>query len=334
MTHKRRFYYPNNFPTIIQLVILVLILAGTFWFLKTSDNKKQAIITTSTENQKKYNSATTILSTIESKQKDFDEAFSKLNIQAQAAVVWDVNTQTSLYSKNQDLALPLASITKLMTALLSHELVESNKIMSINIDAVRQDGDQGLKAGEKIKANLLSDLALVSSSNDAAYAMAFNIGKLLGDKNPLQQFITAMNIRAEELNLNTVRFYNPTGLDLNNNKPGAIGSAKDIAVLTEYIIKHYPEIITDTGYEQITITDNQGKSITANNTNVILKKIPGLIGSKTGFTDLAGGNLMIAFDAGYNRPIIVVVLKSTYNKRFEDVLKLVNTTRAIIGETE
>ncbi len=333
MKSKRRFYYPNNFPVVIQLIILTLILAGTFWFFKKSDNQKQSIITTIPQDER-YKSATTILSAVKLRQKDFDEAFTKLNIVAQAAIVWDVNNQTALYKREPNKELPLASITKLMTALLSHELVKENKIMSINIDAIRQDGNQGLVAGEKIKAELLSNLALVSSSNDAAYAMAFNIGKLLGDKNPLQQFVTAMNIRAQELNLKTMRFYNPTGLDIENHKPGAVGSARDVALLTEYIIKHYPEIISDTSHEKITIYDDNGKPITVNNTNIILKKIPGLIGSKTGFTDLAGGNLMVVFDAGYNRPIIVVVLKSTYSQRFEDVLKLVNTTRSIIGQTK
>jgi len=64
----------------------------------------------------------------------------------------------------------------------------------------------------------------------------------------------------------------------------------------------------------------------ANNTNIFVDKIPNLIASKTGFTDLAGGNLVIAFNADINRPIIISVLGSTEEGRFTDVLQLIEAT--------
>jgi D-alanyl-D-alanine carboxypeptidase len=68
------------------------------------------------------------------------------------------------------------------------------------------------------------------------------------------------------------------------------------------------------------------KRYSAENTNVVIDKIPNLIASKTGYTDLAGGNLVIAFDAGLNHPIIISVLGSTEKGRFSDVLQLVQAT--------
>ena len=71
------------------------------------------------------------------------------------------------------------------------------------------------------------------------------------------------------------------------------------------------------------VYNTNGDYHTTENTNEIVSKIPNLIGSKTGYTDLAGGNLTIAFDLGHNRPIIVTVLGSTRAERFTDVLTLV-----------
>ena len=65
----------------------------------------------------------------------------------------------------------------------------------------------------------------------------------------------------------------------------------------------------------------------ASNTNDAVSKIPNMIGSKTGYTDLAGGNLTIAFDAGLNRPIVITVLGSTHDDRFTDVLTLIDAVQ-------
>jgi len=168
---------------------------------------------------------------------------------------------------------------------------------------------------------------LVSSSNDAAYALAASVGTLLGDKDPASQFIRGMNIRAEELGLNTLNFRNTTGLDLSSTVPGATGSVRDVSFLMEYIITNYPEIVAPTQLSSILVYNNAGAYHLANNTNDIVLDIPNLIGSKTGYTELAGGNLTIAFDAGLNRPIIITVLGSTIEDRFTDVMTLVLATQ-------
>ena len=68
------------------------------------------------------------------------------------------------------------------------------------------------------------------------------------------------------------------------------------------------------------------------NTNERIADIPGLIGSKTGFTRLAGGNLVIAYDAGLNRPIVIAVLGSTRKGRFSDVTTLINATAHVLTQ--
>ena len=221
-----------------------------------------------------------------------------------------------------------------MTALLAHELMESSQPTTISLNAIRQEGSSGLLAGEELTADELRELALISSSNDAAFALAASVGVLLGDNDPTAQFIRGMNIRADMLGLETLEFWNTTGLDLSLTKPGSIGSARDVSFLMEYIITEYPEILEPTMKASTRVYNSSGDYHDANNTNPIVLDIPNLLGSKTGFTDLAGGNLTIAFDAGLNRPIIITVLGSTRDERFTDVLTLVQAVQESIGKQE
>jgi D-alanyl-D-alanine carboxypeptidase len=91
----------------------------------------------------------------------------------------------------------------------------------------------------------------------------------------------------------------------------------------EHIIQTYPDILIPTQQTAARVYNTNGDYHETENTNDIVNRIPNLIGSKTGYTDLAGGNLTIAFDLGLNRPIIITVLGSTRDERFSDVLKLV-----------
>lgn len=255
-----------------------------------------------------------------------------VKIRGQAAFVYDVQAKRALYQKNPDTVLPLASITKLMTALLTHELIASDKTITIPNGAISQSGSSGLAAGERFTSQALSDYALLSSSNDAAFAMAAAVGTALGGTtNPADTFVAGMNLRAQELGLMTLKFYNPTGLDLTTTTAGAVGSARDVSFLMEYIVTSYPSILEPSTFTTTRIYDKDGAYHSAENTNPNITQIPNLLGSKTGYTDLAGGNLTIAFDAGFNRPIIVTVLGSTYDERFSDVLSLV---KAITGTIE
>ena len=100
----------------------------------------------------------------------------------------------------------------------------------------------------------------------------------------------------------------------------------------EYILKNNAEILLPTTKVAGRAYSSSGDFHDYENTNEVIYAIPNLLGSKTGFTDLAGGNLTIAFDAGLNRPIIVTVLGSTREERFSDVVGLVNAVRENINE--
>lgn len=310
----------TKLPIIAQLGVLLFILTGLFAtliFIKDANvTPRNAVLASPASIQE--------LPPLET---DTTE-ISNLTLQAEAAFVWDVRAEKALYKKNPDEVLPLASITKLMTTLLTYELFDPQEQTSLSLSAIMQSGDTGLTAGEEFAIKDLERLALISSSNDAAFALGATVGSALGNRDPMAQFITGMNIRAEELGLHSLEFKSTTGLDLSLSEPGAVGSARDVTFLMEYILENYPELLEPTTKTNARVYNTSGEYHEAYNTNELVGNIPNLIGSKTGYTDLAGGNLTVAFDAGLDRPIIITVLGSTRDGRFSDVAKLVEAVQA------
>ena len=309
---EQRHLKDQRYAIVLQLGVLLFILAGLFstmvWQPRTPSPDKIVDLNSVPVNN---NDSAAIMN-----------AMNDIDIRAESAIVWDVKNQTVLYTKNADAVLPLASITKLMTAMLAYELIAGDTRTTVSLKAIQQEGSSGLVEGEALTIEKLSQLALISSSNDAAYELAASAGKLLGESDPTAQFIRGMNIRAEELGLDSLNFRNTTGLDLSLYEPSAVGSARDVSLLLEHILQEYPEILDPTRKASARIYNSNGTYHDVVNTNEAILAIPNLLATKTGYTDLAGGNLTIAFDAGLNRPIIITVLGSTKDARFSDVLTL------------
>lgn len=253
----------------------------------------------------------------------FDEVY----LEAKSAIVIDLKSGEVMYERAPDEVLPLASITKLMTALVASEIVDQNKSIKVSSAATLQSGDDGLRVGDTFSFANLTDLVLMSSSNDGAYALAASVGEALSEIDPATAFVKAMNVRAKELGLTSTYFRNPTGLDITETEAGAYGSARDVAKLMSYLVQNEPELLESTTKRSAYIYDSAGGLHDAENTNPVVESIPTTIGSKTGYTTLAGGNLTVAFNAGIDRPIVVVVLGSSHQGRFSDVLQLVEAAR-------
>ena len=134
-----------------------------------------------------------------------------------------------------------------------------------------------------------------------------------------------MNKTVRSIGLSDMYFFNPSGLDVSATTSGGYGSAKDVATLIAYIYKNYPELLSATPAADITVSSNLIKH-NVENTDEALPQIPGAIVSKTGNTDLAGGNLSVMFDAGLMHPVEIVVLDSSYDGRFTDMEALVKAT--------
>jgi D-alanyl-D-alanine carboxypeptidase len=309
-------------PTMPQLLVALGILALIFGisYLPFGENrKKEEEAHAKEEAHRKVEQAS-----------DADP-FKDTDISASAAYVWDIKNQKALYNKNAGSQLPLASLTKLMTAIVAYEHLGPQTQIPITAQAVGEVGDSQLASGETFTLRDLANLTLVTSSNDGAAALAAASGARLDAKNPSRAFIDAMNAKAEEIGLSRSYFTNPTGLDVSGQVSGSYGSARDMAFLMEYLVLKHPEILESTTEPRSAIRSQEGLVFTAVNTNEITREIPGLLGSKTGFTSLAGGNLVIAYDAGLNRPIVIAVLGSTREGRFSDVKTLLSKTAAALA---
>jgi len=319
---------PKTFPISAQLIVLSVLLLTIFgtglmpkivaYFDKQDNTQTATIPLTDREGESEWNS-------------EENSSFNNIEIIGESAFVYDVRGQKVLYEKNPDARLPLASITKLMTALVAYEIVSEDTTVPISYSAILQDGNSGFTDGDRFSLSSLMELTLTSSSNDGAYAMAAAVGAMLDKGKPATTFVEAMNIRAQELGLTQTSFKNPTGLDISEREAGALGSARDVAFLMDYILKNQPDILELTTNPSVMVADEGGSTYQVNNTNNLIGNISGLIGSKTGYTTLAGGNLTIAYDASLNRPIIVVVLGSSRSGRFLDVSKLVDASRDYVN---
>jgi D-alanyl-D-alanine carboxypeptidase len=257
------------------------------------------------------------------------EYFKDIILEAQAAYVYDVNTKKVLYQKNDDIPLPLASITKAMTALVAEETDQNNLTVTIDQNALATDGESGLQEGEKWNLKKLLSFMLISSSNDGAAAVAEALGN-----SQIRPFVDMMNKKSKELGLDTLSFSNPTGLDVDStNEVGGYGSAKDVASLFEYTIKNHPDLLEATTYSSKSFSSDSFSHL-ARNTNTAILDIPNSLASKTGYTLKAGGNLALVFDRGLNEPVIMVVLGSSYDGRFTDIENLASSTLKTYNQSQ
>jgi len=252
--------------------------------------------------------------------------FNNLDLEATSIFVWDVREQSSIYSRNSESQLPLASLTKVAMALVAYENAPEGLVVTIKETHLASEGDNGLFENEKWTLKNLVDFSLIVSSNDGAMAIASAVGSEISQKDAVQTFIALMNKKAKELGLTQTYFTSPSGLDKEDIIPGGSGSARDVTMLFEYILKNNPEILEATSYNSTNFSSLDGLLHEAENTNNLVQKLPGIIASKTGFTDLAGGNLVVAYELEPGHTIIISVLGSSMEGRFLDIEKLYLTT--------
>ncbi len=250
-----------------------------------------------------------------------EKVFPPVLVKASSAIVFDLETEKILFSKNPNEQLPLASVTKLMTALVTINNLKETDSITISNQDLAGGSNAGLVAGDTWSIKNLLDYTLVTSTNGGAAALARKVALETNE-----DFISLMNKKSEELRLDNTYFINPTGLDIGTEYGGSYGTAKDTATLISYIVKNYPNLLEATTKKTVRVVSNSGKVYSGQNTNDIIGNLPGLLASKTGFTYNAGGNLAIVFDAGLRQPVAIVVLDSTKETRFLDVQKLTEAT--------
>ena len=219
----------------------------------------------------------------------------------------DENDNQILFSKNEQAKLPIASLTKLMTAIVALDTYElsDNIVVDALADSV-ESVSKDLKLGDTLSMDDLLHIMLISSSNKAAMALAEKVGET--------NFVWLMNEKAKYIGLENTHYADATGLSQDN-----YSTSGDLARLAIYILKNYPQIVQITEKKEIELP-SFGK---VESTNQLLGKIRGIIIGKTGFTLDAKGCLLLAI---YNQKaknyLINVILAS--DDRFKDMQKMIN----------
>ncbi len=250
-------------------------------------------------------------------------SFEKAVLEAEVAYIENLETGETVYQKNAGEIRPLASLTKIMTTYSALSLFPTDATITIEESDLLAEGDFGLVPGETWKLEDLLVFMLVSSSNDAALAVSREAQKYTDGV----LFPEYMTQQAQELGFDSLQFKNASGLDLDKEEtqPGAVGTAEDITRLMSLSYKQYQDIFDQTKQAKITFTTDK-KQHTAENTNTALDSMPGVIGSKTGYTNTAGGNLSIIADIE-GIPHVVTVLASSRGGRFQDVEEIIGLTQ-------
>lgn len=261
--------------------------------------------------------------------KEINQKLSNVYLEAKAIYIFDLKNEKDVFNRNSETVLPLASLAKLMTAVITKEVLNNEDIVLISEKALAQDGKSGFYLNERWRVKDLIDIMLVSSSNDAAEALTEAIDEKMAGAEIQKDTIKLMNEKAVKLGIKNTVYFNSTGLDM-DGKIGAYGSAKDVFLLIYYILKNYPEILQKTNEYSFTAYSTNGIPRIFHNTNLSLDQFSQIIYGKTGFTDIAGGNLAVIFDLGFNRPIVLTILGSSFDGRFKDAFKIIK----ILYETD
>lgn len=235
----------------------------------------------------------------------------ELRVLAEAAFVVDFESGVPLYSKNADKKLYPASLTKLMTALVALDYYTPEQILTVKrLSPVAYESEMGLAVGEELTLKTLIYGLLVPSGNDAAYTIADNY------PGGIENFLYAMNKKAENLAMKNTHFDNPSGFDGLRHHT----TARDLAILTQVALRS--DLVNDVvATYGITLGDIEGrKSYSVKNVNQFLGYLYGADGVKTGYTDLAGQCLIASVSRDGHR-VISVVLKSS--DRFFDSGRLI-----------
>lgn len=244
----------------------------------------------------------------------------KLSLYSKTAVIIDAQSGAVLYSKNANKKLPMASTTKMMTALLTIENCEPDDILTVTSTAAKTEyGCLNMKSGEQFYVEDMMTAMLLPSSNDAAAALAVHTG------GSIKGFADMMNKKAKELGLKNTHFVNPHGLHNKNH----YSSAYDLALLHNQLIKEDRYLKAAQKKTFTFYNTNKSKKYSVKNTNSLLG-YSGTIAGKTGFTTPAGYTFSGAFKYNGKTYVYAVLGSKTINGRWSDCKTLMNYVKSNI----
>lgn len=226
-------------------------------------------------------------------------------------LVGDIETGEVIFEKNPEFVFPIASVSKLMTAIVAKDLLDAHNHVVVTKSSVDTYGTYGgLYSGERILINDLLYPLLIESSNDAAEVLATGLGR--------ENFLVAMNKKASEIGMASTTYNDPSGLSAKN-----VSSTKDLFTLSRFIHTEHPEIWDITRVTEYGVLKHKWI-----NSNRLMRK-SSFIGGKNGYTEEAFRTTVSVFDIPFKvygtkdivkRKVSVVILKSNEREADVDIL--------------
>lgn len=300
----------NLFSTQILTFTLIISFAfiPLFNLLYAASLPTFAVVETNTETSFEYITSESSIQTV---------ATPSFNFTSGAQILMEQTTGNIIYANNENEQLLPASVTKVMTLLLTMEAVDSGKLaltdkVTCSAYASKMGGSQiWFKEGETLTIEEAIKCICIVSANDVSTAMA----ELLGGSE--ENFVNMMNEKAASLGMKNTHFMNAHGIDEENH----YSSAKDIAIMSRELVTKHPNILK---YTSIWMDSIRGGTFTLSNTNKLLKSYSGITGLKTGSTSAAGFNLT-ATATKNDMSLIAVVLKAPSSEiRNNEITQLLN----------
>ncbi|MCJ8332529.1 MAG: D-alanyl-D-alanine carboxypeptidase [Lentisphaeria bacterium] len=325
------------------LIVTVLIAASSYWIYKTRDlgpkpeisdlpdEKAPALLVIDQQNNldaklKNDLQKKTELKLARTKKSVYD--YQQLNLempksmrglasQCRSGIVINESKQTILWAKKPDKAVPIASMTKLMTILVAMEIINADETLSLDsMVRVSRAAERvpptevWLAAGHDYRIGDLMRASMIRSANDACYATAEG----LAPGRDMSKFIIIMNRRARELGLRYSRFYNVHGLPGRSASQDNRASVMDIAIIAQEVMKH-AKIMEWTGSRTGKFVHYNGKVVDLVSSNKLLNKVEGITGLKTGYIRRSGFCIAVSADRdGEKRIAIITGFKSKYRR--------------------
>ncbi|MEK7460917.1 MAG: D-alanyl-D-alanine carboxypeptidase family protein [Patescibacteria group bacterium] len=293
--HRIGDHRPSRFKLLLAFVILALVVA-VLWprHSASKPSDKDALAAIELPN----------LPTVLAPLPQLSAKPSKINLQAKAAILIDGATGTILFNQNGEQAVPIASTTKLMTAILTRENLDLDKVVTISQEATSIIGsDMSLRTGEVITVRDLLAGLLITSGNDAAHSLAETVSPTVAE------FVAKMNVMAGKLGMKDTRYADPAGLDDTGRS-----TARDLAIVARQALKDNVLVeIMRTKEISITSTDGLVRHDLVNSNRLVGEyDYPGAIGLKTGFTPEAG-HCLVAGAEREGHQLIAVILHTDAN---------------------
>ena len=245
------------------------------------------------------------------------------NIQARTAILVDFNSDKVLFEMDADEEIYPASMTKIMTAIIAIDLIKKNKLSYDDKFTVSENAWRLSQAGYSSMFIMINDQVsvenllkgiIIASGNDACIALAEGIA---GSE---ENFAQMMNEKAGEIGMSSTNFTNASGI----NDPDNISTVRDIALMSKYLIKNYPEFYEIFKEKSFTWDRTGGEPIKQGNRNPLLYKNVGVDGVKTGYLAVEKYSLASSMKKNDRRVIAVMSGFETKSLRSIESLKLLN----------